>query len=108
MSEGARDRARGESPLRRAHISLWILVGIAILATGGLSLTVTAPPSPMVGLGFGVSALFLIVSLLLAGRVTIALERNRRLNRPVIPEGDSFPILRKLFRLAPAAPQKKP
>ncbi|TDW28886.1 hypothetical protein [Cryobacterium psychrophilum] len=107
MTEQPRKHGSGTSPLRRAHASLWILIGIAILAAGGLTSTVMAPPSPIVGFGFGVSALLLAASLVLAGRVTIALERARRNSRPVIPDNDSLPILRKLLRIAPGASQKK-
>jgi hypothetical protein len=99
---------RVASPLGRAHRSLWILIGIAILALGAVTRLVAAPPSPLVGIAFGLSALILAVSLLLAGRVTIALERARRLSRPVAaPEDNPYPVLSKLFRVKTATQAKK-
>jgi hypothetical protein len=87
---------------------LWILIGVATLAAGGVTSTVTAPPSPLVGVGFGVSALILVVSFLLAARVTIALERARRLSRPVVaPDVESYPVFRRLFRVGTPASGKK-
>ncbi|MES2094858.1 MAG: hypothetical protein V4531_13765 [Actinomycetota bacterium] len=101
-------KPRAASPLARAHRSLWILIGIAILAAGGVSAAVTAPPSPLVGLGFGLSALVLAVSFLLAGRVTIALERARRLSRPAArQEANPYPVLSKLFRVSTGASSTK-
>ncbi len=108
MIEVSGGSSRVASPLGRAHRSLWILIGIAILAAGGVSAAVTATPSPLVGIGFGLSALILVVSLLLAGRVTIALERSRRLSRPVAAsEPNPYPVLSRLFRVSPRAPSTK-
>ncbi len=106
MIEVQGDANRVGSPLRRAHRSLWILIGIAIVAAGVVSTLVMAPPSPLVGIGFGLSAAILGVSLLLAGRVTIALERARRLSRPAAPEANSYPILSELFRVFTHNPPK--
>ena len=61
-------------PLR----SFWILVGVAVLAAGSLSSSLTATPSPTTGLRVAVSGLIALVSLTLAVRVMIALGRGRR------------------------------
>ncbi len=72
-------------------------------------MSVTAPPSPLVGIGFGLSALILAVSLLLAGRVTIALEWARRPGRPqaALEDNPQSPLLSKLFRVTITASSKK-
>lgn len=72
----------GRSPLRRAYRSLWILVGITILMAGALTGSLAAPPSPLTGLSFALSALLFLVAFALAVRVTIALERARRQSLP--------------------------
>jgi hypothetical protein len=66
------------APLRRARRSLWILVGIAVLAAGSLSATITAGSAPLTGLRVAVSGLVLVGSVVLAARVMFALERARR------------------------------
>lgn len=53
-----------------------------MLLAGAVTALASANPSPLVGLGFGLSATLLAVSLLLAARVFIALERARRLAQP--------------------------
>lgn len=73
---------QGRSPLRRAYRSLWILVGITIAMAGTLTGSLAAPPSPLAGLSFAVSAMIFVVAFALAARVTIALERARRQSRP--------------------------
>lgn len=102
------DSRRVASPLGRAHRSLWILIGIAILSAGAVTASVAARPSPLVGIVFGLSALILAVSLILAARVTIALERVRRLGRSQNAlEDNPYPMLSKLFRVTSTAPPKK-
>lgn len=66
------------SPSRRAVRSLWILVGIAVLAAGSLSAALTAGSAPLTGLRVAVSGLVLVGSVVLAARVMFALERARR------------------------------
>lgn len=68
----------------RAIRSLWILIGIMILSLGGLSKTVASPPSPLAGIGFAAGALVFTFALILASRITIALERARRAARRAI------------------------
>jgi hypothetical protein len=90
----------------RAILSLWILIGIMIISLGVLSTTVASPPSPLVGISFAISALVFILALILAGRITIALERARRAARPPTTVSESFPILSKLFRRKPRPAQQ--
>lgn len=68
-------------------------------------MAVSAPPSPLVGIGFAASALILLVAMTLAGRVTIALERARRRDRPA-PPLTSAPLFDRLMRLA-ASPSNR-
>lgn len=85
-------------PSRRANRWLVLLIAIMIVTAGTISATVTAPPSPLVGTGFAVSALVFAAALILAGRITIALERARRRDRPAPIDSDPFPLLGKLVR----------
>lgn len=85
-------------PLQRAHRTLWLLVGIMILAAGGITASVGAPASPLVGVGFGFGATVFAIALVLAGRVTIALERARRQARPQIDDSEPLPLLGKMLR----------
>jgi hypothetical protein len=85
----------------RAIRSLWILIGIMIISLGVVSTTVASAPSPLVGIGFAAGALVFTIALILAGRVTIALERARRAARPPQGIADSFPILSRAFRRKP-------
>jgi len=62
----------------RARRSFWVLVAVAVLATGTLTRALTAEPSPLTGLGVLGSALVLMVAVGLAARVLLALERARR------------------------------
>jgi hypothetical protein len=86
------------NPLRRAHITLWILIGGMIAAAGGLALAADASPSPLVGIGFALSSTIFVVALILAGRVTVALERSRRRARPTTSDQDPLPLIAQLFR----------
>lgn len=63
---------------RQARRSFWLLVVIAVLATGGLNAALLAPSSPLTGLSVAASGLILLGSLTLAARVMIALEHARR------------------------------
>jgi Kef-type K+ transport system membrane component KefB len=90
----------------RAILSLWILIGIMIVSLGALSTTIASSPSPLVGIGFATSALVFLLALILAGRITIALERARRAARPPTTVSESFPILSRVLRRRPhPAPQ---
>lgn len=62
----------------RAVRSLWILIGIAVLAAGSLSTALTAGAAPLTGVRVALSGLVLVGSVVLAARVLIALERARR------------------------------
>ncbi|MET4781593.1 hypothetical protein [Glaciihabitans sp. UYNi722] len=85
----------------RAIRSRWILIAIMIVSLGILSTTVASAPSPLVGISFAASALIFTLALILAGRITIALERARRAARPPIEADNSFPILSRVFRRQP-------
>lgn len=78
MSDHACQTGAGRSTRRRAYLWFWILVAVAVLATGALSSALTATPSPLTGLRVAASGLILLGSLTLAARVMIALERARR------------------------------
>jgi hypothetical protein len=66
-------------PVRRNALrSFWILVGVAVLATGSLSSSVTASPSPATGLAVALSGLIALLAITLAVRVMMALGRARR------------------------------
>ena len=66
-------------PVRpKALRSFWILVGVAVLAAGSLSSSLTATPSPTTGLRVAVSGLIALLALTLAIRVMMALSRARR------------------------------
>jgi hypothetical protein len=82
--------------------SLWILIAIMIVSLGILSTTIASPPSPLVGISFAASALIFTIALILAGRITIALERaRRRTARQPIAVSNSFPVLSRIFRRTP-------
>jgi hypothetical protein len=63
---------------KRARRAFWILVLIAVLASGSLSAALTAQPGPITGVRVAASGLMLLGSLALATRVAVALERARR------------------------------
>lgn len=88
----------GVSPLRRAHLSLWILTVVMVIAAGGISATIASAPSPLVGVSFAVSSFVFAVALILAARVVIALERSRRRGRQQPPAATAYPILSRLIR----------
>jgi hypothetical protein len=64
-------------PTARARRSFWTLAVIAVLSMGALSAALKAEPSPAAGAAVGVSGTILAVSLTLAGRVLLALDRAR-------------------------------
>jgi hypothetical protein len=66
------------STSRRAGRSLWILVGVSVLAAGSLSAALAADAGPWSGLRVAVSGLILVCSVVLAARVMFAIERARR------------------------------
>ena len=68
-------------PTTRARHSFWLLVLIAALAAGGLSTTLVAHPGPATGAGVALSGLVLVVSLTLATRVLLALDRARHTSK---------------------------
>jgi hypothetical protein len=67
--------------LPRARRSFWTLVVVAVLAAGWLSVAVTADPGPVTGLQVATSGLLLSVSMTLAARVLVSVERARRRSR---------------------------
>jgi len=66
---------------RRARRSFWLLVAVAVLASGGLNAALLAPSGPLTGLSVAASGLILLASLTLAARVMVALEHARRRSR---------------------------
>lgn len=74
MTKPSTQRQPGPSPRR----SFWILVALAVLATGALTSAIEAPPGPITGLRVAASALVATASLALATRVLIVLEGSRR------------------------------
>ena len=78
------DLVTNNSP-RRARRSFWILVLVAVLASGSLSAALASDPGPLVALRVAVSGLVLIASVVLAARVMGALDRGRRRTR-TLPE----------------------
>lgn len=63
---------------RRAVRSLWILVGIAVMASGALSAALSADTGPFTGARVAASGIVLVASVVLAARVLFAIERARR------------------------------
>jgi hypothetical protein len=63
---------------RRAVRSLWILVGVAVMASGSLSAALTTRAGAVTGMRVAMSGLILLISVVLAARVLFALERARR------------------------------
>lgn len=92
------DGGGGKFPSSRANYALWTLTAIMIATAGGITASVSAPPSPLVGLSFALSSLIFVAALVLAARVTIALERARRRAHPARPISNPFPALTKLLR----------
>lgn len=81
MSDHSPQPQAGRSACRQAHRSFWLLVAVAVLATGALSSALAAPPSPLTGLRMAASGLILLGSLTCAARMMIALESARRRSR---------------------------
>ncbi len=71
------DLLRTGSP-RRARRSFWILVLVAVLASGSLSAALASDPGHLVGLRVAVSGVVLLASVILAMRAMGALERAHR------------------------------
>jgi hypothetical protein len=63
---------------QRAARSLWLLVGVAVLASGSVSTALTAHSGPFTGVRVAASGLVLVASVALAARVLLAIERARR------------------------------
>lgn len=80
MKEKHGTHGRVHTPLRRAHFSFWILVTLATLMAGALSMSLAAAPSLLTSVGFALSAATLAASLALAARVMLVLARRERIN----------------------------
>lgn len=63
------------SPGFRARRVFWVLVVLAVLATGSLTTALAAPPGTVTALRVAVSGLVAMISVTLATRVMIALQR---------------------------------
>lgn len=66
------------STSRRAGLSLWVLVGVGVLASGSLRAALSADTGPSTGVRVAASGLVLVASVVLAARVMFAIERARR------------------------------
>ena len=66
---------------RRAWGSFWTLTVIAVISAGSLSTAARAPAGSSGALRVAVSGLLLLVTVTLAARVLVAVERARRRNR---------------------------
>ena len=64
--------------LRRARRTFWVLALVAVAAAGSLSAALDASAGTFTALRVAVSGLVLIVTIVLAARVMIVLERARR------------------------------
>jgi hypothetical protein len=80
------ERSETLSRWRRARWTLWGLVAFAVMAMGSLSVGLGAPPGPLTGLRVAVSGLVLVVSLALALRVMMALDRARQRSAQTPPD----------------------
>lgn len=60
-----------------SELSFWILLLTAVLATGGLSWSLTASTGVLVGVCFALSALVLVAAIALDLRILMAFERRR-------------------------------
>ncbi len=67
---------------RRAHRTFWLLVAVAVVAAGSLSSAAHAQAGPLTAVRVAISGTALILSLALAGRVFVHLERARRAGHP--------------------------
>ncbi len=63
---------------RRAHRTFWVLVAVAVVAAGFLSSAAHAHPGLFTAVRVAVSGTVVILSVGLAGRVFVHLERARR------------------------------
>ena len=68
----------GTASGRRARAAFWTLVGIASLFMGLLSSGLSRPPGPLTGLLVAASGGVVLVSVALAARIMITLDRARR------------------------------
>lgn len=88
----------GRSQIGRPYRWLVFLIATMVATAGAITTAVTAPPSPLAGLSFGLSSLIFVVALILAGRVTIALENARRRALPPPPETNPYPLVSRMLR----------
>ena len=65
-------------PLRRTRRTFWALVLVAVAAAGSLRSALDAEPGALTALRVAVGGMVLVVTLGLAARVMLALERVRR------------------------------
>lgn len=61
----------------RARRFFWILVVVSVLASGTLSDSLSDEPAPAIGLRVAASSLVLVVSVALAARILLAVDRSR-------------------------------
>ena len=63
---------------QRARRSFWVLILIAVAATGSMSAALAARPDALTGLRVAVSGLVLVAAVTLAARIMVVLDRARR------------------------------
>lgn len=73
-------RARATALVRARH-RFWALTVVAALATGSLSAALRAPTGTLTGVRIVLSGTVALITLTLAARLMIALERARRRER---------------------------
>lgn len=78
MADGPAQPQAQPPTTRKAYRSFWLLVAVAVLATGSLGTALAASPSPLTGTRVAASGLVVIAALSLATRIMIAVERAHR------------------------------
>lgn len=79
---------------RRANRSFWLLLAVSILAAGAVGDALADDPSQVTGLRLAASGLLLVVSVALAARVLLSVDRARARARGT-PTASSRPRRRR-------------
>lgn len=66
--------------MRRVRLTFWVLVAVAVVATGSLSRALTAHPSPATGVTVALAGLVAAVAAGLALRILVVTGRAGRLD----------------------------
>lgn len=75
-------RPQTSAPLARVRRNFWLLVGIAIVATGFLFDALRSTPGPLTGAAVAVSGVVAVTTLALAARILVVLSPTRQLRQP--------------------------